>query len=177
MLEPKPSYSNERQNNKGMCFSFFRKRSTNETINQEMNDLPPVVEVTEDNFHQIVIDSEKDVLIEFYITIRITNRSLLNYSLHVLKSQRYMRRWESIIIWILELSSLNAISTSVIFPLKSITFQRSSRIQLTRRTHLLNISTNSSILINMLCSSKKKGVGERGFREQILLLKERRINI
>lgn len=91
-LEPKPSYSNGRQNNKGMCFSFLRKRSTNETVNEEMNDLPPVVEVTADNFHQVVIESEKDVLIEFYTKVRITNCLLLSYSPHALKSQRHTRR-------------------------------------------------------------------------------------
>jgi hypothetical protein len=101
-LGPRPTYSNDRENNKGMFFPFLRKRSTNETVSEEMDDLPPVVEVTTDTFHQIVIESEKDVLIEFYTKVHVTNCHLLRYSLHALKSQRHMRKWESTIIWILE---------------------------------------------------------------------------
>jgi hypothetical protein len=67
----KPTYSNEQENNKGTFFPFLRKRSTNETIH-EMDDLPPVVEVTADTFHEIVIGSKKDVLIEFYTKVRVT---------------------------------------------------------------------------------------------------------
>jgi thioredoxin-like negative regulator of GroEL len=57
-----------------------------------MEDRPAIVEVTSANFDQIVINSENDVLIEFYTQVQTAYCALLKYSLHVLKSQKHMRR-------------------------------------------------------------------------------------
>ena len=61
--------SKHNKNNKGGIFSILRKRPTIE-IAQEMEDRPAIVEVTSANFDQIVINSEKDVLIEFYTQVQ-----------------------------------------------------------------------------------------------------------
>ena len=66
------TYSNDSENSKRTLLPFVQKRATIED-EKNMDGLPPVVEVTAATFHQIVIDSEKDVLIEFYTKVRITN--------------------------------------------------------------------------------------------------------